>query len=109
MSWIATLALFLLTALAEIVGCYLMLLWAKRGACFWVLGGATFCLAFFAWLLTWHPAGSGRVCAAHGGVYTCSALAWLWVVDRVTPAAFDVVGISMINAGCIVVIAGSVR
>lgn len=109
MSWITTLPLFLLTALAEIVGCYLVLPWAKRGAGVWVLLGAALCLAAFAWLLTRHPAESGRVYATNGGVYTCSALAWLWIVDRVTPTAFDVVGVATIAAGCAVIIAGSMR
>lgn len=109
MNWIATLGLFLLTALAEIVGCYLVLLWAKRGASFWALAGAALSLAAFAWLLTRHPAESGRVYAAYGGVYTCSALAWLWIVDRVTPTAFDMVGVAIIAVGCAVVIAGSLR
>jgi drug/metabolite transporter superfamily protein YnfA len=37
--------------------------------------------------------------AAYGGVYTCSALAWLWIVDRVTPSAFDIAGVVTIAAG----------
>lgn len=109
MSLLATLGLFLLTALAEIVGCYLVLLWAKRGASVWALAGAALSLAAFAWLLTRHPAESGRVYAAYGGVYTCSALVWLWVVDRVTPTAFDVMGVATIALGCALVIAGSLR
>lgn len=109
MNWITTLGLFLLTALAEILGCYLVLLWTKRGASAWALLGATLSLAAFAWLLTRHPAESGRVYAAYGGVYTCSALAWLWIVDRVTPTAFDLVGVATIALGCAVVIAGSLR
>lgn len=106
---LTTLGLFLLTALAEIVGCYLVLIWAKRGASHWALVGAALSLAAFAWLLTRHPAESGRVYAAYGGVYTCSALAWLWIVDRVTPTTFDLVGVAMIAVGCGVVIAGSLK
>lgn len=109
MSWITTVTLFLLTAVAEIVGCYLVLLWAKRGVTAWALGGAAISLAAFAWLLTRHPAESGRVYAAYGGVYTCSALAWLWIVDLVTPTAFDVVGVAAIAVGCAVIVAGSLR
>ena len=104
-----TLGLFLLTALAEIVGCYLVLIWAKRGASPWALVGAALSLAAFAWLLTRHPAESGRVYAAYGGVYTCSALVWLWIVDRSIPTSFDLVGVALISAGCGVVIAGSLK
>lgn len=109
MTWITTFALFLLTALAEIVGCYLVLLWAKRGASAWALVGAAIGLAAFAWLLTRHPAESGRVYAAYGGVYTCTALAWLWMVDRVTPTAFDIAGVASIALGCALIVAGSLR
>jgi len=66
-------------------------------------------LAAFSWLLTRHPAESGRVYAAYGGVYTCSALAWLWIVDRVMPTAFDFAGVALIAVGCGVVIARSLR
>jgi len=85
------------------------LLWAKRGAGAWVLAAAALSLAAFAWLLTRHPAESGRVYAAYSGVYTCSALAWLWIVDRVTPTAFDIAGVVTIAAGCALIVAGSLR
>lgn len=104
-----TLALFLLTAVAEIMGCYLVLHWAKRGGNVWMLAGAALSLGLFAWLLTRHPAESGRVYAAYGGVYTCTALAWLWIVDRSIPTAFDLVGVATIAVGCGIVIAGTMR
>ena len=49
-----TAGLFFLTALAEIVGCYLPYLWLKKGAFAWVLIPAAASLALFAWLLTLH-------------------------------------------------------
>lgn len=56
--------LFLLTALAEIVGCYLPWLWLRKGGSIWLLLPAAASLALFAWLLTLHPTASGRVYAA---------------------------------------------
>lgn len=109
MSVLATLGLFLFTAVAEIVGCYLVLHWAKRGGGLWMLTAAAVALGIFAWLLTRHPAESGRVYAAYGGVYTCTALAWLWIVDRSVPTAFDLVGVATIAVGCGIVIAGTLR
>lgn len=109
MCWVITLGLFVLTAIAEIVGCYLVLLWARRDAGAWVLIGAIIALAAFAWLLSRHPAESGRVYAAYGGVYTCTALAWLWIVDRVTPTVIDIAGVATIAVGCGILIAGSLR
>ena len=52
---------------------------------------------------------SARVYAANGRVYTCSALAWLWIADRSMPATFDLVGLAKIVVGCGIVIAGGVR
>jgi len=76
-----TLGLFVLTAIAEIVGCYLPLLWLRRSASAWLLVPAALSLTTFAWLLTLHPTASGRVYAAYGGVYIAVALVWLWKVD----------------------------
>jgi small multidrug resistance family-3 protein len=60
---IRTIGLFVLTALAEILGCYLPYLWLKRGGSAWLLILAAFSLALFAWLLTLHPAAAGRIYA----------------------------------------------
>lgn len=99
-----TFFLFLATALAEIVGCYLPYLWLARQASAWLLVPAAFSLALFAWLLTLHEAAAGRVYAAYGGVYISVALAWLWAVDGVRPTAWDVAGVSLSLLGMGVII-----
>lgn len=90
---IKTFALFILTALAEIIGCYLPYLWLKKSASPLVLFPAAVALVVFAWLLTLHPHAAGRVYAAYGGVYISVALAWLWLVDGVRPSLWDIVGV----------------
>lgn len=90
---IKTFLLYVLTAVAEILGCYLPWLWLKQGGSAWLLLPAAVSLAAFAWLLTLHPAAAGRVYAAYGGVYVGVALAWLWLVDGVRPTAWDVAGV----------------
>lgn len=94
-----TLVLFALTALAEIVGCYLPYLWLRQGKPAWLLVPAALSLAAFAWLLTLHPAAAGRVYAAYGGVYVTCALIWLWLVDGISPARWDYVGVALCLAG----------
>jgi small multidrug resistance family-3 protein len=91
-NFVATTGLFLATALAEIVGCYLPYLWLKDRAPAWVLVPAAVSLAVFVWLLSLHPHAAGRVYAAYGGVYVATAIAWLWAIDGVRPSAWDVVG-----------------
>lgn len=61
--------LFALTAVAEIVGCYLPWLVLKQGKSWWLLLPAAVSLALFAWLLTLHPTATGRTYAAYGGMY----------------------------------------
>ena len=101
--WGQTLGLFVLTALAEILGCYLPWLWLKQGRSAWLLLPAALCLSLFAYLLTWHPAASGRVYAAYGGVYICVAVLWLWAVDGIRPTVWDVTGSLVALAGMAII------
>ena len=47
-----TVLLFLVTAIAEIVGCYLPYLWLREDKSVWLLVPAALSLALFAWLLS---------------------------------------------------------
>lgn len=100
---IRTLALFVVTALAEILGCYLPWLWLRKGWSAWVLVPAALALAAFVWLLSLHPTATGRVYAAYGGVYVAVALAWLWLVDSVRPSAWDLLGALIALTGMAVI------
>ena len=99
-------ALFIITALAEIVGCFLTYFWLRRGGSAWLLPPAAASLALFAWLLTLHPAASGRVYAAYGGVYVAAALVWLRVVDRVELSVYDWVGAAVALLGMAIIAFG---
>ena len=98
-----TLGLFVATALAEIVGCYLPWLWLKKDGSPWLLVPAAASLALFAWLLTLHPQPAGRVYAAYGGVYVAVALLWLWRVDGVRPTVWDFVGAAIAIGGMVII------
>ncbi|HGH0373656.1 TPA: YnfA family protein [Yersinia enterocolitica] len=98
--------LFFVTALAEIIGCFLPYLWLRKGASMWLLLPAAASLALFVWLLTLHPAASGRVYAAYGGVYVATALIWLRVVDGVKLSLFDWVGAGVALVGMLIIVAG---
>lgn len=92
MEFLRITGLFALTALAEIIGCYLPWLVLTQGRPHWLLLPAAAALAVFAWLLTWHPSAAGRTYAAYGGVYVVVALVWLWRVDGVMPTRWDLIG-----------------
>lgn len=100
---IQTLGLFVLTAVAEIVGCYLPYLWLKEGKSAWLLVPAALSLALFAWLLTLHPTAAGRTYAAYGGVYIAVAITWLWLVDGIRPTAWDIVGSTVALIGMAII------
>jgi len=84
-----TLALYLLTAVAEILGCYLPWLWLKQDKS--------------AWLLSLHPTASGRVYAAYGGVYIFVAILWLWGVDGIRPTGWDLLGATVALSGMAII------
>lgn len=102
-----TFALFVLTAVAEIIGCYLPYIWLRKNGSPWLLLPAAASLALFAWLLTLHPTASGRVYAAYGGVYVGVALLWLWRVDRVAVTGWDLTGVAIVLIGMGVIVWGS--
>jgi small multidrug resistance family-3 protein len=99
-----TLLLFIATALAEIIGCYLPYIWLKQGKSAWLLLPGALSLAIFAWLLTLHETAAGRVYAAYGGVYIGVAIAWLWAVDQIRPTIWDLAGAAIALAGMAIII-----
>jgi small multidrug resistance family-3 protein len=109
MALLQTFALFVATALAEIVGCYLPWLWLRQGGTVWLLLPAAASLAMFAWLLTLHPTAAGRVYAAYGGVYIGVAIVWLMLVDKVKPTTTDWIGVGLCFAGMAVIMCGAAR
>ena len=107
MELLKILGLFIATALAEIVGCYLPYLWLKQGKSAWLLVPAALSLAAFVWLLTLHPHAAGRIYAAYGGVYITVALMWLWAVDAVRPSATDWIGVCVCLLGMGIIMLGA--
>lgn len=95
--------LFAVTALAEIMGCYLPWLVLRQGKPLYLLLPAVVALALFAWLLTLHPAAAGRTYAAYGGMYIAVALLWLRFVDGVSLTRWDIFGASIAHVGMAVI------
>lgn len=106
MQFIQTAGLFFVTAVMEILGCFLPYLWLKQKAGIWVLIPAAVALAAFVWLLSLHPVASGRVYAAYGGVYVATAIAWLWLVEGIRPSTYDLVGSVVALAGMGIIVLG---
>ena len=98
--------LFLITAAAEIFGCYTFHLWlAQKRSALWLLPGLA-SLAVFAWLLTLHPTAAGRTYAAYGGVYIAASLVWLRWVEGQSPDRWDYLGALICLCGAAVILLG---
>jgi len=104
---VKTFGLFVITAIAEILGCYLPYCWLRKGGSIWLLVPAAASLAVFAWLLSLHPTAAGRVYAAYGGVYIATAIVWLWLVDGQRPTGWDLLGAAISVAGMAIIMFGS--
>lgn len=98
-----TIILYILTALAEIIGCYLPYVWLKKNGSIWLLIPAAISLAIFAWLLTLHDAASGRIYAAYGGVYIAASILWLWGIDGIRPSIWDTIGVMVALSGMAII------
>ena len=98
-----TMSLFIATAVAEILGCYLPYLVLREDKSLWLLVPAVLSLALFAWLPTLHPTAAGRVYAAYGGVYIAVAIGWLWLVEGIKPTSWDVIGSAVALTGMAII------
>jgi small multidrug resistance family-3 protein len=96
--------LFVATALAEIIGCYLPWLVLKQARSAWLLLPAAISLALFSWLLTLHPAAAGRTYAAYGGIYIAVALLWLRFIDGVALTRWDITGACVALLGMAIIV-----
>ena len=96
--------LFFVTAIAEILGCYFPYLILNHGKSHWLWLPTVLSLAVFVWLLTLHPAASGRIYAAYGGIYIFTALLWLRYVDQVILTRWDILGGLVVILGAMIII-----
>jgi small multidrug resistance family-3 protein len=89
---IRSVGLFVLAAVCEIGGGYLVWQGWRRGAA-WPLGAAGGLVLFLYGIVpTYQPASFGRVYAAYGGVFVLLSLAAGWALDGVAPDRYDAIG-----------------
>ncbi|MEB3754222.1 YnfA family protein [Acinetobacter sp. MD2(2019)] len=96
--------LFFCTAIAEILGCYFPYLMVNQGRSYWLLLPTVISLSIFVWLLTLHPAASGKIYAAYGGIYIFVALLWLRFVDQIPLTRWDILGGVIVLIGAAIIV-----
>ena len=103
-SALRSIALFVLAAVAEIGGAWLVWQGVRehRGLA-WV-GGGVIALGLYGFVATLQPdAHFGRVLAAYGGVFIVGSLAWGMVFDGFRPDRYDVAGAVVCLVGVAVI------
>ena len=101
----ATLAFFLLAALAEISGCYAFWVWVRlEKSILWIVPGILALISFALSLTQVNASNAGRVYAAYGGIYILGSLVWLWLVEGVKPDKWDLLGVTISLMGTVVIL-----
>ena len=99
-----SLVLFLLAALAEIGGAWLI--WQgvrEHRGLLWIAAGVI-ALGVYGFVATFQPdANFGRILAAYGGVFVAGSLAWGVVVDGFRPDRWDYTGAAICLVGVAVI------
>lgn len=93
MTMLRSVALFVIAALAEIGGAWLVWQGVRehRGV-LWV-GAGVIALGLYGFVATLQPdAHFGRILAAYGGIFVAGSLAWGVVVDKFRPDRWDITG-----------------
>jgi small multidrug resistance family-3 protein len=99
-----SLVLFLLAAVAEIGGAWLV--WQgvrEHRGLLWVAAGVL-ALGAYGFVAAFQPqAHFGRILAAYGGVFVAGSLAWGVLVDGFRPDRFDLIGAGLCLLGVAVI------
>ncbi|HEX2237059.1 MAG TPA: YnfA family protein [Gammaproteobacteria bacterium] len=103
----ATIAIYIAAAIAEIAGCFAFWAWLRLGkSMLWLVPGLASLVAF-AWLLTFSSAEhAGRAYAAYGGIYIASSLLWLWMAEGFRPDRWDAIGVTVCLSGAALILWG---
>jgi small multidrug resistance family-3 protein len=96
--------LFLLAALAEIGGAWLVWQGVREHRGLLWTGAGVVALGLYGFVATLQPdANFGRILAAYGGVFVAGSLAWGMVVDGFRPDRWDYLGAAICLVGVTVI------
>jgi small multidrug resistance family-3 protein len=103
---ITSVGLFLLAALAEIGGGYLVWLWIrqKKKIIFGLVGGII--LFTYGIIPTLQPSNFGRVYAAYGGFFIISSILWGMMVVKKRPDKIEIIGSMVAVLGAVIIFYG---
>jgi small multidrug resistance family-3 protein len=99
-----SIALFVLAAVAEIGGAWLIWQGVREHRGLVWIGAGVIALGLYGFVATLQPdANFGRILAAYGGVFVAGSLAWGMIVDKFRPDRYDIIGalICLVGVGVI--------
>lgn len=104
MTILRSIGLFVLAAVAEIGGAWLI--WQgvreKRGLIY--IGAGAIALGLYGFFATFQPSPHfGRILAAYGGVFVAGSLAWGIIFDGFKPDRYDIIGAVLCLLGVAVI------
>ncbi|HZX07511.1 YnfA family protein [Kribbella sp.] len=99
-----SIVLFVLAALAEIGGAWLVWQgWREHRGVLWIAGGIV-ALGAYGFVATFQPdAHFGRILAAYGGIFVAGSLLWGVLVDKFRPDRYDIAGAVICLLGVVVI------
>ncbi len=104
MTVIRSLLLFVLAAIAEIGGAWLVWQGVREQRGLLWIGGGVIALGLYGLVATLQPdANFGRILAAYGGVFVAGSLAWGMLVDGFRADRWDVIGTLVCLAGVLII------
>jgi small multidrug resistance family-3 protein len=93
MTTLKSIMLFVVAALAEIGGAWLIWQGVREHRGLLWIGAGVIALGLYGFVATRQPdAHFGRILAAYGGIFVAGSLAWGMVVDKFRPDRWDIIG-----------------
>ncbi|WP_410792412.1 YnfA family protein [Kribbella sp. C-35] len=104
MTVLKSVGLFLLAALAEIGGAWLIWQgWREHRGLLWIAGGIV-ALGAYGFVATFQPDPHfGRILAAYGGIFVAGSLTWGVLIDHYKPDRYDLLGATICLLGVLVI------
>ena len=104
MTTITSIVLFVLAAVAEIGGAWMVWQGVRERRGWGFVGAGIVALGLYGFFATLQPSPHfGRILAAYGGVFVAGSLAWGVLVDGFRPDRFDIIGATICLVGVTVI------
>ncbi len=100
---LSSFGLFVIAALLEIGGGYLVWLWLRerKTLTYGLIGGIV--LFVYGIIPTLQPSNFGRVYAAYGGIFVVMAIIWGLIIDKKRPDRFEIIGGGIVLIGALII------